>query len=60
MIIPDYITHYYLADRQPFLSLSELNLEKLDISTKINTMSKPQKTTTAFLFPEIQLLEKIH
>ena len=28
MTIPDYITHYYLADRQPFLSLSELNLEK--------------------------------
>ena len=24
MKIPDYITHYHLADRQPFLSLSEL------------------------------------
>ena len=28
MTIPNYITHYYLADRQPFLSLSELKLEK--------------------------------
>ena len=28
MTIPDYITHYYLADRQPFLSLSELKLEQ--------------------------------
>ena len=28
MTIPDYITHYYLADRQPFLSLSELDLKK--------------------------------
>ena len=26
MIIPDFITHYHLADRQPFLSLSELKL----------------------------------
>ena len=25
MILPDYITHYYLAEHQPFLSLSELN-----------------------------------
>ena len=26
MIIPNFITHYHLADRQPFLSLSELKL----------------------------------
>ena len=28
LIIPDYITHYCLSDRQPFLSLSELALNK--------------------------------
>ena len=28
MIIPDYITHYYLTDRQPFLTLSELNIDE--------------------------------
>lgn len=28
MTIPNYITHYYLADRQPFLSLSDLDLDR--------------------------------
>ncbi|MGK7950505.1 MAG: hypothetical protein AB4368_17415, partial [Xenococcaceae cyanobacterium] len=28
MRIPDFITHYHLADRQPFLSLSELKLDE--------------------------------
>ena len=26
--IPDFVTHYYLADRQPFLTLSELELDE--------------------------------
>lgn len=41
MIIPDYITHYYLADRQPFLSLSELDIEK-DNSVFVELLNRHQ------------------
>ncbi|MEW6469981.1 MAG: hypothetical protein AB1458_13720 [Bacteroidota bacterium] len=29
-LIPDYLTHYYLPDRKPFLSLSDLDEENLE------------------------------
>lgn len=48
-LIPNYITHYYLLDRKPFLSLSELSQEKLqEVLKELRERTKRGETKRGF------------
>jgi len=48
-MIPDFITHYYLPDRKPFLNLSDLTKEEMEpIVEGLNLRAKEGKTHRGF------------